>query len=211
MRKILILIFMIAISATAYSQDGMQTLFGDEGLKSGGYGGPELKMTQAQGGTGLLVGGRGGWIINSTISVGGGGYGLVTEHPIENYFDVTSPYYGKDAYLRYGYGGFIVEYINNSNSLVHFTANMLIGGGGASYTHSFNDIINHNDHDWRTLENTTFFVFEPAVMADINITSFFRIGVGASYRLVSGVELSQTTNEDIGGFSGNMIFKFGAF
>ncbi|MBI5324668.1 MAG: hypothetical protein HZB41_05265 [Ignavibacteriae bacterium] len=137
-----ILLFMIALIViyplsafsleTRQDTDDTETLFGSGEITHGGYGAPELKLTQIQGEMGLLVGGRGGWIINSTFSIGGGGYGLVTSHKISNY----KPPFDTAAYLRVGYGGIFFEYINSSNKLIHFTVNTLIGAGGASYTRS---------------------------------------------------------------------------
>jgi hypothetical protein len=215
MRKLIGIIIAFAFALPAFAQRGdsdIQTLFGDEELRSGGYGGIELRATNANEEIGVLVGGRGGWIINSMFSIGGGGYGLVSNHAIDNYFSKDDPNYGKSVYFRAGYGGVFLEYINSSNDLIHFTVNALIGGGGASYTTSVSEMI-HNDEarSHNTFENSSFFVFEPGVTADINVTRFMRIGLGVNYRIVSGLELSHSGDGDFTGLSGNIIFKFGKF
>lgn len=56
-----------------------------------------------------------------------------------------------------------------------------------------------------------FFVVEPGANVDINVTSFFRLGIGASYTFVSGVSFEGLRNSDFIGASGVITFKFGKF
>ncbi|MCL5991856.1 MAG: hypothetical protein M1419_07115, partial [Bacteroidetes bacterium] len=205
-----IYIFPMSTMALEVKQDTdeSETLFGNGEITHGGYGAVELKLTQLQGEMGLLIGGRGGWIINNSFSIGGGGYGLVTSQKINNY---PTYYDDSSAYLRVGWGGLFVEYINSSNKLIHFTVNTLIGAGGASYTRSYHDGMNNWNNDGWMYESTPFFVVEPGATIDLNVAKFFRISLGASYRFVSGVELSKSTNKDFSGPSANLAFKFGKF
>jgi hypothetical protein len=208
MKKLLIAFALIFATIPAFSQTGEQeTLFGNEELRNGGYGAPEVKFTKIHDDFGVMVGGRGGWIINSTFSIGGGGYALTTSPKV---YDINDTSY----YLRMGYGGAFIEYINSSNSLVHFTVNALIGAGGATNTHSINHMIKNGNYDvtynWND-DQTTFFIFEPGVTVDVNLLKFMRLSIGGSYRLVSGVELKGVTNQDISGPSGSIGIKFGKF
>jgi hypothetical protein len=214
MKMFTVLLLAFALVLPAYSQDTTktshedeaQTLIGSGHITNGGYGAPELKFTQIQGNWGLMMGGRGGWIINHTFSIGGGGYGLLTSHKIENY----QPPFDTTVYLRTGWGGLFLEYINCSNSLVHFTINALIGGGGAVYTRAMKDVM-YYDYNGRAYETSAFFVLEPGATVDLNVTKFMRISLGAGYRIISGLNLSRTTNKDLGGASINLAFKFGKF
>jgi hypothetical protein len=45
----------------------------------------------------------------------------------------------------------------------------------------------------------------------VNVTGFFRVGLGASYRFVQDVDLVELRNEDVSGFSGVVTLKFGRF
>ena len=54
-------------------------------------------------------------------------------------------------------------------------------------------------------------VLEPTVSLEMNVMKFFRIGAGASYRYVLGVDSGGLTNEDFGGLSAMLILKFGRF
>ncbi|MFA6570316.1 MAG: hypothetical protein WCT77_03690 [Bacteroidota bacterium] len=231
MKKLLVLFMFVFLSFPIFAQDDnnkqngkensqkIETLFGNDEFHSGGYGGPEIKFSPFKNAgkqkLGILVGGRGGWIVNSVFSIGGGGYGLVTSPEV---YRKTSPLLGgRDSvyYLRMGYGGMFFEYINSSSSLFHFTVNCLIGAGGASTTLSMKDMMNQNgnydnDHNW-VEDASAFFIVEPGAMVEMNVTSFFRLGMGASYRFVSGLDMKNVTDSDLSNYSLNLIFKFGKF
>ena len=135
-----------------------ETLVSGE-VENGGFGGPVVKFTQIDGEFGLFIGGRGGWIMNHTFVLGIGGYGLV------NQVDANFIFEGELIPLMVGYGGFEMEYIFSSNSLVHFSIYLLLGGGGLTYK-EFND--------WRSPQVTdNFWIAEPAANIELNIASFF--------------------------------------
>ena len=91
-----------------------ETLFSGD-VEFGGFGGPVVKCSQINNKNALLVGGRGGWIIDHRITIGGGGYGLVTKVPT-----ISSQVDGADApSLGMGYGGLEVGYVYNSDRLIH--------------------------------------------------------------------------------------------
>lgn len=194
------LIFTISGS---YAQE--QTLLGRGEISHGGFGGPVIKYVQVKGEPGILVGGRGGWIINHSFVLGGGGYGLVNDIKADeirtNFID---PFY--DRYINFGYGGVELEYIVQSDQLVHLSVYTLIGAGAVSYRDR-----NWNDFgDWNS-PTDAFFVFEPAVNAELNIISFMRISAGLSYRFISGATLDSISNSDLDGPSAVLTFKFGKF
>jgi len=194
----------VVLSLPGFAQEEETLLTGE--VTHGGFGGPVVKFTRLDGEFGLLLGGRGGWIINHAFSIGGGGYGLVNAIPgPAGTGDMAEPL------LAMGYGGFEMEYVRHSGKLIHSTLSLLIGGGGAGYHEK-------TDEDWDfgndVDDNPTwdsFFIAEPGIGVEMNITSFFRINAGASYRFVSGIEKNGLTNEDIGGPSVVLTFKFGKF
>lgn len=204
--------FLLPVMVYAQSEaNKMETLFDGQEFKSGGYGALEMKGVQLNGEWGFMLGGRGGWIINSMFSIGGGGYGLTSTHRT-TYKEPSDT--GKDTYLRLGYGGVFLEYTNSSSSLAHFTANTLIGWGSAAYSGELDEIFKDGDRkkssNW-IYRSSNFFVVEPGVTAELNIAKSFRIALGASYRLVSGLDLPVTKNSDLSGLSVNMAFKIGHF
>lgn len=67
---------MFIFAATARGQE--QTLIKSD-VEHSGFGGPVVKATRIHDQGALMVGGRGGWIINHTLAIGGGGYGVVND------------------------------------------------------------------------------------------------------------------------------------
>lgn len=184
--------------APAASQD-VETLFGEEEVEHGGFGGPVLKAGPVNGTTGAFFGGRGGWIVAHRFIIGGGGYGLV------NAVDALVPNATGDHRLNFGYGGLELEYISNWDRLMHWSVMVLVGAGGVGYRRS--DAMGGGDVG--SMDDV--FVVEPAVQANLNITKFFRISAGASYRYVSGVTSPATTNEKLSGPSAVVTLRFGKF
>jgi hypothetical protein len=213
MKKILVLIFSL-IAISAYSQEQThETLFGSDDVRFGFFGGPEMKITNINNQTGLLIGGRGALLINSTFSIGLGGYGLVTSHEVPDFKIIPNRGYDSSAYTRVGYGGLTLGVTVEPAKIVHITAGLLIGAGGAAYTSSYTYDWGDSDdnHHYTTFERSTFFIAEPSIGAELNILKFMRMELSASYRFISGLDLSNTSNKDLSGFSGNLIFKFGKF
>lgn len=193
------LILALLLGAPLHAQE---TLL-DNDMDFGGYGGPTVQFTSLGGEFGVLVGGGGGVIIDHMIALGGAGYGLANNVAVEN-APIATPY------LNLGYGGAYLQYINRSGDLIHFTAGVLIGGGGAGYRGGFDNDAYEIWNDRDTL-NDAFFVVEPDIEAELNVTRNFRIGVGGGYRFVSGVELPGLANSDISGPNARVMFKFGSF
>jgi hypothetical protein len=122
MRGVLISFVLAAVVALpAAAQE--QTLVGG-GIESGGFGAPVVKFASAVDQFAVYAGGRGGWIINHTVVLGAGGYGLASDIRLDQRF------VGRQ--LEFGYGGLDLEFIVLSNSLVHATFGALIGGGGVT-------------------------------------------------------------------------------
>lgn len=180
-----------------------QTLF-ENGVTHGGFGGPVVKFSDIRGVLGVWVGGRGGWIVsfdpNHSLSLGAGGYGLVTEHKIPNQGFGNNQ---REQFAMNGYGGFEIEYTNRSWQLVHMSLSSLIGAGGLMIRdRGFHEVDNHAD---------TFFVFEPGVNLEVNITHFFRIAAGIHYKLTSGIRRAGFSDDDFSGLNGTIQLKFGKF
>jgi len=188
------------ISTPATAQKMETLLSGD--VSHGGFGGPVVKFSSVDGSLGVWVGGRGGWIIGfspeHSLSIGGGGYGLATNHlaPVQD-----NPFLRK--YAEVGYGGLELEYTNRSYQIAHFTISTLIGAGGVGL----------RDGDYESIGNKAeaFFVMEPGLHLELNVTHFFRVATGLSYRFVSGVSRDGFKDGDFSGLNGVLTFKFGSF
>lgn len=209
----IIIALLLSTGAEIFAQSNTngetETLFGGDNVHTGGYGGVEVKSGIVNGLWGLFVGGKGGAIYNKVISLGAAGYALTSNHNINGFMvdGVQTP-----ALLRTGYGGLYVEYINSSDKLIHITLNTLVGAGWAGITKPFNKINKHNsDEDSWVYENGVYFIVEPGVNIDMNITSFMRIGIGGSYRIVQGLDMPIIRDADLSGLTTSITFKFGKF
>lgn len=168
-------------------------------LRSSGYGALSMKFTPIQGQFGTMLGGYGGWFINKTLLIGGGGYGLATAIPASE---------RPGANISLGYGGFVVEYVGNSDKVFHYAVQTLIGWGGVGTYPQRGFTFSSPYPEFRV---SPIFVVEPSVLAELNLTKFLRLAVGAGYRFASGIDLEGISNADISTFSMIVNLKFGSF
>lgn len=197
--KLLALLTLLLLSLPAYAQQ--ETLFSNVNVGFGGAGGPAVGISTIDGDPAVFTGGFGGLIINmdnqNSLTLGGGGYGL------SNNIRVDRPGIDETEYLVYGYGGFYLEYTHRTYKLVHLTARSIIGAGHVGYR--------PRNHYSSYSSGSEFFVAEPAISAEINVTNFFRFGAGVAYRFVAGSNSSVYSDADLSGVMGVATFKFGKF
>lgn len=160
--------------------------------------GPMIRFSPINGEAATLFGMRGGVIANSIFSIGAGGYGLWTD--VKADLPDTSN-------LMMGVGGIIFEGIFPSHQVFHGTVSLLVGAGhvGTGRGWAMGMGWGHGSDGDRV------FVLEPGADLEVNITPFFRLCPGISYRWLSGSVRSVPSDRDISGVSGNLLFKFGFF
>ena len=182
-----------------------KTLLGD-GTKVRGFGSLDIKMTEFNGDLGTMMGAHGGIILNNHFVLALGGYGLTSNYLIEDREN------SDDLYLYGGYGGLILGGIFSPKEIVHIYTPVLIGAGGFEVTdRSFLNNFNRPPGFGTFAETTAFFVVEPGLEIEVNVTRFFKIALGASYRFIRESDLEMVSNSDLSGFSGGMSLKFGKF
>ena len=207
MKNSTIILLVVLPACPLLAQD--ETLFHGE-LESGWYGGPLFKAGQINGETGFFVGGQGGWIINHRFVLGGKGYILVNPVDIEGLQNIV---------VGFGCGGTLLEYIIASNKLLHFNIESMIGIGGV-----YNDVkVYKKDHDPIDYTGDACLVLEPGINLMLNVAKNFKIGMGATYRYVSGinydpgdgnvsiVDYDTLSDSNLTGFSAQVVLKFGVF
>lgn len=195
-KPILVLTLLAAILGSARGED--QTLFKAGEPRLGGFVGPMVRFSPVNGSPGAWFGMRGGIILNSAFSIGVGGYGLWTTA------EADQP---DTADLMVGVGGVIFEAAFPSQRVVHGTVSLLVGGGhvGAGRGWAMGMGWGHGSSGDRV------FVLEPEVDLEVNVTPYFRLCPGVSYRWLSGSVRSVESDWDVSGISGNLMFKFGRF
>jgi hypothetical protein len=208
MRRVLLLALILGVCAglPAQAQAPEEGESDDEVLisgieQSGGYGAPTVAVTSFNGAPAILTGGQGGWIINRQLVIGGGGRGISTRH------DHTID--GQSGTLEMGYGGLLLEYIGAPTELVHLGGGALIGAGGAQLVRDLDGDEPYDDGN--TLASTSFFASELEGRVEVNVTSFFRLGLSGGYRLILGSDLQGVSDADLGGPFGRLALRFGSF
>jgi hypothetical protein len=189
-----IALFALAFVPAAFAEEDRapRTLLSVTDLRFSGYGGPFIRATSLGGEPGLIVGGRGGVIINDSLVLGGSGSGSA-------YTEAEAVFDGKERKIDFGYGGFLAEYYFFPKNLVLFSVGCMVGGGTIG------------DFTERYEDGNAFFVVEPEANVFVNVTRYFRLGTGISYRFSNGIDLDGFDDEDFRGFSGSLLFNFGWF
>lgn len=197
--RLLAALMIAALTTNASAQE--QTLFGDEKVEHGGYGAMVAGATSVNNEFAVLMGGRGAWIINHSFAIGFGGYGLANNIRGNNPGPFGQPY------VSFGYGGLDLEMILNSDDLVHFSIHSLFGGGSVGFRGGLDDDrFEMDEHD-----ADMFFVLEPGINLDLNVTPWFRASAGVNYRYVSGVASGAATNSSLAGSTATLSLRFGKF
>ena len=196
--------FLVAQPEKQYkNNDEIQTVF-SKNRSNGGYGALSIGFTEIDHRDAIVMGARGAWMIDHSFALGLGGYGFVNDINYDNPFQDNYDYN-----LAGGYGGLIVEPILAPRMPVHLLFPILFGMGGISY-------IQHQYNDWDYWWNSTdysdvFWVIEPAVELEFNLTRYFRLAATGSYRLTSNINMLNTNPDILNGFTAGLIFKFGKF
>ena len=183
------------IGATAQQQDSTRTLFKSD-VKVSELWVPEVKLNSIQGDIGTLIGFYGGALINRTFLLGIAG-GVNLGHPRVNY----------------GYFGGIGQFIYKPENLVHGSGQLVLAYGSTKdYENPKSGLL---DNFWN-ISGAHFFVMEPGVNLELNLSKKLTLVAGISYRVVSGlnendenVSITHVTNKDLSGINFNIGLKFG--
>ncbi|NOZ45893.1 MAG: hypothetical protein GXO79_03835 [Chlorobi bacterium] len=200
----LILFTFIAIQA---QDDDFKTIFGDEEFTISGFGGPFMSFNTIAGNFAHMMGGGGGVILNNKVLFGGYGIGKTTRTPLNpnkiNDTVFTQNYAGRISNLEidFGHGGLFAGYVFNGNAAIHPTFILQFGWGTVSVS----------DSETFPVLNDNIFVLNPILELEMNVTHFLRVGIGADYTLVTGVNTLGYNDGDFSSPGAFLSFKFGWF
>ena len=198
------MVVFVGIGVYAQDDEEFKTIFNGEIQKVRGFGGPNMAFSVLSGEFAHLMGGGGGIILNDQLLLGGWGLGVTNDIPAKPYLDDNGDNYYKGLELDYDIGGLWFGYIIKGKYPVHPVIHAQIGWGSAELT--------NRDGSKSGFNPDGIFVINPIVELEMNITQFFRLGVGANYRLNFGANnLTQYSNSDFSGPGGFLSFKFGWF
>jgi hypothetical protein len=197
-KGILVTILMILFSkavTSAQNVDSTQTLFKSE-VKVSEIWTPEVKFNSIQGKFGTLIGFYGGAVFNRSFLLGISG-GVNLSHPT----------------INYGYFGAIGQYIFKPSNLWHISGQLLLAYGSAK---EYEDPKSGLLDEFGNVSGAPFFLVEPGLNLELNLSKRVTLVAGISYRNVSGmnensenVSTTHLTNEDLSGVNFNFGVKFG--
>lgn len=201
MKKYLYILMILPFGAFAqYTSDANAIFSGNSDLK--GFGVYEMKLTQISDATSLFIGASGGVTVNKVFMFGIASYGLATSPEI-------GALRGTGYRLNGGYGGLLIGFNVFPREVVHISFPIVFGVGKMYLTDPF-FFSGSSDSDL-TIEQSGFMVVEPSAILEFNVTRFFHLGLGASYRYVQGLSMSSLTDEQLLGWAMNLNLKFGSF
>jgi hypothetical protein len=151
----------------------------------------------------VLVGAQAGWIVDRHLVIGGAGYGLVSNHtPVEDLQSSTG-----SSRIELGYGGPRLAWIIEPTQIVHVTVGTLIGAGGVDIaTKDPARASGYNHHD-----SAAFFALEPQAELEVNVATYVRVAVGASYRYLGDTGKPGLHASDLSGPAASLAVKIGYF
>jgi hypothetical protein len=132
-----------------------------------------------------LFGGKLGITLNDVFWLGGAYY-----FKVDNSVTADFRAGNRSPDLDFEYGGLDFEYMIGTNRMFHFTIGTLIGLGGYTFT---------DPEEIIEFENKMFFILEPGVNLELNVTEWLRLQGGVTFRLL-------IENEDS---PDNLTFRYG--
>jgi hypothetical protein len=177
---------------------------------SGGYGAPTVALTRLNREAAAVVGGQGGWVLNRHFVLGGAVRG-VTPRPTVR-LQNRAPDDPMSAQLQLGYTGLLFEYIGTPSSLLHYGAELVVGGGVVELVddQAFRAGVSVSEDRF---DRSGAFVSEVGARAELNLTSFFRLGLSGGYRFAAGgsLEKADVSSGDLSAPYGQLSLRFGSF
>jgi hypothetical protein len=150
------------------------------------FGGNGINITRINNTVTVMTGGRGSATFNNRYTIGGGGWGMIKEVQLGN-----SPE-GRYNFMKLGYGGIDFGYLIIRGEKFNLGTRLMVAGG-ALFTET---VPESKEKTFRM-----FPVLEPAIYYQISFGKLFRFEMGASYRIISGINLPAISNKEISGIS----------
>ncbi|MEM6829264.1 MAG: hypothetical protein AAF551_02025 [Bacteroidota bacterium] len=217
LKTLLAFALLVSVCFQAFSQKYIDTDNPeDEKIKSlintendlNGFGGIDLKVGDFKNERSLMVGGCGGLVINRRFLFGIAGYGLAKDVEFNGFVPQKDTV--KTLNLFGGYGGILVGATIAPKELVHISIPIVLGAGAFEIEdqHFFSDGLSDREF---VIENSVFFIIEPGLEIEFNVSSHFRLGFGATYRYITDLELINLSDEEVTGATGMVSLRFGRF
>ncbi len=211
-KNISIAALLILVSVVTFAQDPEFEYYKNKEIKTllgrnragGGYGSFSTGYTVIDDKHAVLFGGRFSWLPSRSMGVGIGATGFINEFHYEPSLDM-------EVFLTGGYGGIYIEPIVCPRWPVHLSFPVLFGAGGISFVSRDGELYDNFIED-----SKAFLIIEPSAELELNLTKFFRLAFGATYRFPTqfdvGLPGSYTIDvESLKTISYTVTLKFGKF
>jgi hypothetical protein len=199
-------LLLLCLSSATFAQE-IQTIFRNS-YSTGGYGALTNKFTTIGGEFANLSGIYGGVYLNHKFMIGIGAMAVTNDLPVPEQYSVNP-----DKRMSYEYGqvGLVNEYVLGSNKAVHVVFDLFTGAGFTLQYQRHSEWDDFDYEDDHAYEKNWFFVAEPGVQLEINLTRWMRVSPGVSYRLAYGSDAAGLTDNDLRDINYNVTLKFGKF
>jgi len=184
------------------------TLLGEKPF-TGAFIGVSVKSGETNNQQDMWLGGEVAGTFDHNLSIGLAGYGLVSTVKGNN-----MAFNNRTLHYQSGYGGLFVEPAAFSNRVLNVSFPTVLGAGGIAETivGGVIDELDNFDLDENDFYHSDiFWVVEPGVALNLNISGWMKLGAGVSYRQTFDLNLPNTSSEVMNGINGNVFLKLGWF
>ena len=185
MKKIVYLFFILSLFTgmkQLYAQqeeETTQSILSDKTVLSG-FGSPYVEFSSVNNQFAVCIGGGGALMIDHTFFIGGYFEGIMTNHyrqDLQTIVDAEKPK------ISLEHGGIWMGYVYKPKKAIHGGLSMKLGWGEIDLKDEGNGNP-YSDYDYRD----RIFTVQPQVEVEFNMTKWFKINVGAGYRIVTGID-----------------------
>jgi hypothetical protein len=186
-------------AAVPASEDEPQTIIHDRSTRptaiTGWFVAPSFATTGFGGELAYSPGIRGGLYLNRRLAIGVAANGIFSD----------ATYVGENDAGNFGtYGGLLLQYVVQSNRVVHATFESTIGSGNwCAYTGNTGKELDCTGKD--------FLVFEPAANVELNVVRHLRIATGVGYRFAVAGSGVGPSSRDMSSLVVRTALVFGSF
>jgi hypothetical protein len=202
-------IFAQGYAQTENTENEVQTIFGSGAKVTGWFIDFGTSYSKLNGETAHLPSLAGGVLMNDKFKLGLMGKTLSCHETYLQYDNL----FDEPVNLVGGYGGLFFEASPIDNKLVHISFPLIAGAGGAEYltVNKYPEMDDDGEPDYcsRSESFSSYWVIEPGVNVEVNVTGFMRIYAGYSYRWMMGLDLENTSHSALNGSNFNFGVRFG--
>jgi len=182
---------MVVFSQKLQAQDDVQYLFDMNNVKLTGFGNTNHEFSMIDGAFGVSTGGSGAFLFNYSFHIGLYSLSVLTNHYREDIYPADynpavnpnqEPLFTSNQ-LKFEHGGLWLGYAHKPSKLLHWGANLKIGGGKISLYDKDLDFSDFEEHHRDRIAAIT-----PEFDVELNLARWCKMNVGVGYRFVLFVD-----------------------